>query len=106
MTGDPDARFHDLCLTFADQPDVEQPGGDRAFGSAALTTGRKIFAMLVGGRLVVKLPAARVAESIADGTGERFEGSRGRPMKEWLTVADTADWSAIAREAHAFVARR
>jgi hypothetical protein len=66
----------------------------------------KIFAMLVRGRLVVKLPRQRVDELIASGDGERFDPRHdGRLMKEWLSVEPKSDleWLRIAREAMDFV---
>ncbi len=60
--------------------------------------------MLVGGRLVVKLPAARCAELVADGTGEVFTMGNGRRMREWIAieVAHHAHWAELAREARTF----
>ncbi len=63
----------------------------------------RIFAMLVSERLVVKLPAARVAALVDDGTGVPFTGSGGRPMREWVAVADDDAGLPLAREALAFV---
>lgn len=59
-------------------------------------------------RLVVKLPARRVAALVADGTGGPFTASRGTAMREWVTVLDddARTWSALAREALAFVRAR
>ena len=103
-------RFAILVETFAGRPGVELPHepGARAFGSDALKVNRSIFAMLSGGRLVVKLPAARVAALIEDGTGAPFDAGKGRPMKEWLTVTadEEATWLALAGEALDFVASR
>jgi hypothetical protein len=83
-------------------------GAQRAFGATSLKTGGKIFAMLVGERLVVKLPAARVEELVAGGVGERFDPGHGRIQKEWLAVfgADPAEWRALASESEAYVAKR
>jgi hypothetical protein len=80
----------------------------RAFGSTSLKTGGKIFAMLVKDRLVVKLPASRVVELVADGTGERFDPGHGRIQQEWLSVRgdDPEEWRALADESEAFVAKR
>lgn len=85
-----------------------ESGAQRAFGSTSLKTNGKIFAMLVKDRLVVKLPARRVAELVADGTGERFDPGHGRIQREWLSVRgdDPREWGALAEESEAFVARR
>ena len=85
-----------------------ESGPRRAFGSTSLKTDGRIFAMLVKGRLVVKLPAARVSQLVDDGAGERFDPGKGRVQKEWLSVfaEDLATWRAFAAEAEAFVARR
>ena len=102
-------RFERLAEALAGRPGVTLPGmdGARGFGSSALKAGGSIFAMLTRGRLVVKLPRARVAGLIASGAGEPFDAGKGRPMKEWVTVAgaDGATWLALAEEALAFVAR-
>jgi hypothetical protein len=75
----------------------------RMFGSDALKIGDKTFAMLVKGRLVVKLPRRRVDELIMAGAGERFDPGHGRLMKEWLAVPPGPDWRTLADEAFAFV---
>jgi hypothetical protein len=83
-------------------------GAQRAFGSTSLKTDGKIFAMLVKGRLVVKLSAARVDELAADGVGQHFDPGHGRIQKEWLDVhgGDPDAWQSLASESEAFVARR
>lgn len=77
----------------------------RMFGSTGLKVGGKIFAMLVKGKLVVKLPRHRVEELIADGSGAAFDPGHGRVMKEWVTVDPSAadDWIRLAEEAREFV---
>jgi hypothetical protein len=104
-----DARFAALVDQFADRPGVTPPETSRRrFGASALKVGGSIFAMLQGGRLVVTLPAARVAELIAHGGGVPFDAGKGRPMKEWVAIPDADDtrWRALAEEALTFVARR
>ena len=100
-------RFAALVGEFAAQPDVEAPGDSnrRRFGADALKVNGSIFAMVVGGRLVVKLPRERVDALIGDGTGAPFASGKGRPMKEWLTVVDEDlhRWLALSREALDFV---
>lgn len=64
----------------------------------------KVFASLIDGRLVVKLPAARVGELITSGHGERFS-SGSRPMREWVSIGPEHGqlWEDLVAEAHAFV---
>jgi hypothetical protein len=99
-------QFERLVDHFADREHVTLPSdaGGRAFGSEAIKVGGSIFAMLVGGRLVVKLPAERVQQLIDAADATAFEGSRGRPMREWAAIT-AADWTALAEEAYTFVAR-
>ncbi len=106
----PEDGFAELVQQFAGRPGVgvPDPTGRRTFGSSALKINGSIFAMLSEGRLVVKLPAERVAELIRDGTGEPFDGGKTRPMKEWLAVSglDPEVWSALSHEASEFVSSR
>lgn len=63
----------------------------------------KIFAMEIDGRLVVKLPAERVAALTGAGGAETFVIGK-RAMREWVSVEPGEhDWPALAREALAFV---
>ena len=93
--------FARVTRAFAKDPDVSF---GRLFASDGLKVHDKIFAMLVRGSLVVKLPRARVDGLIADKKGERFDPGHGRLMKEWVVIAPGAgDWLVLAREARAFV---
>jgi TfoX/Sxy family transcriptional regulator of competence genes len=75
------------------------------FGSNGLKVNGKLFALFTQGTLVVKLPKERVAALVANGDGKPFDPGHGRLMKEWLTVVSPkVSWSALAKEAHAFVA--
>lgn len=98
-------QFTDLVASFSGRSGVTPPTGGRAFGDSALKVNDKIFAMLTHERLVVKLPKTRVAELVAAGEGEYFTAGKGRPMKEWFTVApnSTLDWKILAEEALQFV---
>lgn len=107
----PEERFADLVDDLASNPDVTPPetgpGARRRFGASALKTHGKVFAMLSGGKLTLKLPAKRVEELLASGSGERFDPRRdGRQMKEWVSIAPgyTGDWLILAQQALAFVA--
>ena len=56
------------------------------------------------GNLVVKLPKARVAELVEDGTGASFAPA-GKVFKEWVAVADFDEqrWTALLEESMDFV---
>jgi hypothetical protein len=106
----PEERYAAIVDALLDASDARQ-GADidptkKGFGSAGqLRIGGKIFAMLVRGKLVVKLPRARIDGLIAAGEGERFDPGRGRLMKEWFSLGPAADssWLLLANEALAFV---
>jgi len=84
---------------------VEPPGGGRGFGARSLKVDGRIFAMCPRQHLVVKLPAAQVAQLIAENMGSAFDAGKGHPMPEWLTVQEdtSATWLRLAREAYGFV---
>jgi hypothetical protein len=106
--GRPDERFEDLVDELVGTAGVTPPRGGSGFGRSALRFQGRIFAMLVRGRLVVKLPAGRVDALIEAGDGIRFDANKGTPMKEWLSVdPDTGqDWLVLAREALDFARSR
>lgn len=107
----PEERFALLVEELLSHPDITPPSvgpqAKKRFGSSALKVKKKIFAMLVEGRLVVKLPEHRVDALVLSGSGERYDPRHdGRLMKEWVVVEPTAeeDWLELAREAMEFVA--
>ena len=107
----PEERFATIVEELLSNPDVTPPldgsQSSRKFGSSGLKIRNKIFAMLVGGKLVVKLPRSQVDALIASGNGERFDPRHdGRLMKEWVSVepASEEEWLPLAREAMEFVA--
>ncbi len=76
----------------------------RMFGSAGLKVGGKVFAMLVRGRLVLKLPKGRVNALIESGEGEPFDPGHGRAMREWVSLrCETGAWADLVSEARTFV---
>jgi hypothetical protein len=100
-----DPLFAPVAAAFADDREV---GLGRMFSSSSvLNVKGKIFAMLVKGKLVAKLPKERVDGLVAAGVGAYFDPGHGRLMKEWVAVADARSrWVDLAREAHAFVSGR
>jgi hypothetical protein len=99
----PEVDFDAIANQLLGEPGVDEGTG---FGTnPGLRVGGKIFAMLVRGRLVVKLPAER-CEQLAREGAEPFVVGR-RTMSEWVAVEPGAhDWPALAREALEFVSRR
>ena len=88
----------------AEHPEVSPPGTTkRGFGRNALRLDGRIFAMLVRGELVVKLPTERVTAECEAGHGRRFDANKPYPMKQWLVVAESQDhrWRELADEARA-----
>ena len=100
----PEQRYEDLIEEFLGEDGVLPPPGGSGFGRSALRYRRKIFAMFVRGRLVVKLPRKRVDELVAGGHGERFDANKGTPMKEWFSLDPESQlaWPPLAREALGF----
>jgi len=96
-------RFRELADAALADPAV-RPG--TGFGAApGLRVDGKLFALLVRGALVVKLPRERVDALVAAGAGTRFEPGPGRVMREWVAVPAGAApaWEALVGEALAFV---
>jgi hypothetical protein len=108
----PNQRYASVVQALLDAPGVTPPSDESraegTFGAAALKVNNKIFAMLVRGRFVVKLPRQRVDNLVASGDGEPFDAGRGRPMKEWVALRPESgcDWLQLARDALAFVGGR
>jgi hypothetical protein len=100
----PQDRYADLIDELMSVEGVTPPRGGAGFGRSALKFRNRIFAMLVRGRLVVKLPAGRVTELAEAGAGEHFDANKGVPMREWLSLDPESDldWLVLAREALAF----
>jgi hypothetical protein len=108
MTANAQKRFDELVAGFASRPGVTAPETGGGFGSAALRVHNKIFAMMSHGRLVVKLPRARVDALVAAGEGSRFDANKGTGMKEWLSLepASRLAWQPLCEEALEFVSGR
>ncbi len=97
----------DLFESVSAQLLASHPGDDRGrmLRSPGLKTAGKFFAFATKDDLVVKLPAARVAELIVTGAGRPCSPARGRPMREWVRVrpADPEACAAFLAEARSFV---
>lgn len=101
-TGDP--SFEAVVAVFVNDHHVTRK---RMFTSDNVLAVRgKIFAMLVRGAFVAKLPKDRVDELVRGGIGGHFDPGHGRLMKEWVVVgAGRAPWVELAKEAYQFVRR-
>jgi len=102
----PEQRYESLVRSILNSSRSAGVGEGRGFGSTGqLKVAGKIFAMLVRGRLVLKLPRARVDALVESGDGERFDAGKGKPMAEWFALSPTSRkrWLALAEEAMAFV---
>ncbi|MFL5825749.1 MAG: hypothetical protein ACJ76V_04435 [Thermoleophilaceae bacterium] len=100
--GSPEAAFAAIADELLREPGIDEGTG---FGTnPGLRVGGKIFAMLVRGELVVKLPADRCSELIDAGAAQTFEVGK-RRMREWVSIEPgaTHDWNALAKEARRFV---
>lgn len=98
---EPDASFAPVAKAFAKNRNVT---AGMMMASYGLKVKGKIFAMLVRGQMVVKLPKHRVDEMIEGGKGKRFDPGHGKLMKEWVVVlAEKKSWVEIAQEAYRFV---
>lgn len=97
-----EAAFDAVAATLLPEPDVEEGTG---FGTnPGLRVRGKIFAILHGGELIVKLPAERCAELVQGGRARPFEIGR-RSMREWVRMVevDEQEWLQLAREARDYV---
>jgi hypothetical protein len=94
-------RYEDLVDELIGIDGVTPPRGGGGFGRSALRYEGKIFAMLVRGRLVLKLPAGRVTALIRSGHGVAFDANKGSPMREWLSLdpGSSLAWLPLATEA-------
>lgn len=73
--------------------------------SSGLAVNGSVFAIHVGGAVVLKLPEAKVHDLVASHRGQPF-GMGGRVMRQWVSLdgLDAAELATLAEEARAFVA--
>ena len=101
-----DSRYSRLVASFMAEKGVTSKTEGKGFGSSGqLKVDGRIFAMLVRGELVLKLPRQRVDGLVAAGDGRRFDAGKGKPMSEWLVLSPSSkkSWAPLAREACDFV---
>jgi hypothetical protein len=102
----PEARYAELVKQLGGRREVTQVTEGKGFGSSGqLKVGGRIFAMLVRGELVLKLPRARVDELVTAGHGRYFDAGKGKPMREWFVLSPNVrrPWLPLAEEAFRFV---
>lgn len=101
----PDAKYAKLVRAMAGNGVTHVTEG-KGFGSSGqMKIDGRIFAMLVRGQLVLKLPRPRVDELVESGHGVRFDAGKGKPMREWFVLSPTSQkqWLPLAHEAMDFV---
>jgi TfoX/Sxy family transcriptional regulator of competence genes len=90
-----------IAAAFAGNASVTQ---GKMFGSTALKVDGKVFAMVVKGKFVVKLPTTRIAVLIQEVGAENFDPGHGKLMKEWVALNGHRNlWMGLANEAYQFV---
>ena len=98
------ASFAPVVGAFATDRSVSR--GKMFSSGNVLSVNGKIFAMLVKGKLVVKLPKQRVDELVGARVGTYFAPGHGRLMKQWISISPgRAPWVELAKDAYAFVRR-
>ena len=98
--GPPTSRFDEIAGGYAARPGVSY---GQIWHNDGLKVNGKIFAMMVRGALVVKVPAAQARTLVETGTGEPFEPRPGRAMREWVVLGDDADWASLVADAFGYV---
>ena len=106
MNKNTDGLFDDITKAFVSDSKVSQ---SKMFGSPGLKISGKVFAFLMNGKLVLKLPKEKVDELVAVKKGKHFghmfAPDNWRPMKEWVALEPGSknDSLKLAQEAKNFV---
>ena len=102
----PEQRYESLVRSILAGSRSARVGEGKGFGSTGqLKVDGRIFAMIVRGELVLKLPGDRVDSLVESGEGQRFDAGKSKPMREWFALSPTSNqrWLALAKEALRFV---
>ncbi len=93
--------FWDVAAQFLARDGIEE---GTMFGFPCIRAEGEFVAMpgRTFGGLVVKLPADRVSDLIAEGVGS-VVAPAGRPFREWVVVDDEAMWRDLIEESIRFV---
>lgn len=89
--------YDDLVTEHLTRPEVSM---GRMLHAEGLRAGGRTYAFFAKDRVMLKLPAARAGELVADGTAQPVHMGR-RRMREWiaLTVPDEPLWRLLLTEA-------
>jgi len=101
-----ETKYAKLVDAISKRSGVTRVSEGQGFGSSGqLKVDGRIFAMLVRGELVLKLPRGRVDELVARREGVHFDAGKGKPMREWFVLSPTSRqrWLPLAEEAFDFV---
>ncbi|HYU62484.1 MAG TPA: hypothetical protein VEN12_01780 [Verrucomicrobiae bacterium] len=101
-----ETKYAKLVDAISKRSGVTRVSEGKGFGSSGqLKVDGRIFAMLVRGELVLKLPRGRVDELVARREGVHFDAGKGKPMREWFVLSPTSRqrWLPLAEEAFDFV---
>ena len=106
MSKSADGLFDDVAKSFVSDPKISQ---SKMFGSPGLKISGKVFAFLMKGKLILKLPKKQVDELVLAKEGKHFghmfAPDNWRTMKEWVEVLsdDEKVWLKLAMKARDFV---
>ena len=106
MSKNAEELFDDVAKSFNSDPKISQ---SKMFGSPGLKINGKVFAFLMKGKLILKLPKGQVDELVLANEGKpfghMFAPNNWRPMKEWVEVLsdDEKVWLKLAKKARDFV---
>jgi hypothetical protein len=98
----PQERFERISAELLTHPGIEEKTG---FGSSpGLRADGRIFAMLDGTHLVLRLPAERCRGLLDEPHCRPYDRNQGRALRQWVVVGpERDDWETLTDEALHFV---